>query len=54
LKNYVDLIPSEKVTLMSKPLKARIFNRVVESLPKIEITEHVEYFVTLKRELEKS
>lgn len=42
LKNYVEMIPSEKVTIMSKPLKARIFNKVVESLPKIEITDHVE------------
>jgi len=39
---------------MSKPLKARIFNKVVESLPKLEITDHVDYFVKLKRELEKS
>lgn len=38
---------------MSKPLKARIFNRVVESIPKIEITDHVDQFVTLKKELEK-
>jgi len=39
---------------MSKALKARIFNKVVESLPKVEITDHVEYFVKLKKELEKS
>jgi len=48
------MIPHEKVTVMSKPLKARIFNKVVESLPKVEITDHVEYFVKLKKELEKS
>jgi len=48
------MIPNEKVTIMSKPLKARIFNKVVESLPKIEITDHVEYFVKLKKDLEKN
>jgi len=36
------MIPYEKVTAMSKPLKARIFNKVVESLPKVEINDHVE------------
>jgi len=51
---YIEQIPQEKVTLMSKSLKARVFNRVVESLPRVDITEHVEYFVKLKKELEKS
>lgn len=48
------MIPYEKVTAMSKPLKARIFNKVVESLPKVEINDHVEQFIKLKKELEKS
>ena len=42
LKNYIEIIPQEKVTAMSRPLKARIFNKVVESLPKLEITDHVD------------
>jgi len=37
---------------MNKELKSSIFNKLVESVPKIDISKHIEHVVHLKKDLE--
>jgi len=39
---------------MTKELKSSIFNKLVESVPKIDISKHIEHVVHLKKDLELS